>query len=232
MTTAPNNEAFEALGQETLDSLKLPENSDTLTGILLGHVVEGAVMSSDLSNGQTVTPLNEEMSIIVTKGAGVGTRRVRRPGGNIYNIKEDEDISGLIHSSGTTGKPKVVRSMPIRKDDEDIRRPLRSTPDISMIGQFGASLEVSTTGDNNIKLTVVNSNSAYIILPDIMACNGYIHAIDAVLLPPKPETSMPSRKPTLRPTPRSKSSKAKGRKSPKSKAPKRNHNMFEVQFFE
>ena len=117
MTTAPNNEAFLKLGNETLDSLKLPENSDKLTGILLGHVVEGAVMSSDLSNGQTVTPLNEEVSIIVTEGAGVG------------------------------------------------------------------SLGIVLNTDRNSDVDVIAAN--------IMACNGYIHAIDQVLLPPPPPEPEP-----------------------------------------
>ena len=116
MTTAPNNEAFLALGQETLDSLKLPENSETLAGILLGHVVDGAVMSSDLSNGQTVTPLNEEVSIIVTEGAGVGSL------GIVLNTDQNSDVD--------------------------------------------------------------------VIIANIEACNGYIHAIDQVLLPP-PEPACP-----------------------------------------
>jgi len=75
-----------ALGQETLDSLKLPENSDTLAGILLGHVVDGAVMSSDLSNGQMVQTLNEEMPIEVEFGTdgsivlmGVGSNAIVVP---------------------------------------------------------------------------------------------------------------------------------------------------------
>ena len=82
--------------------------------------------------------------------------------------------------------------------------------------------------DNNIKLTVIGSNSANVIpLFDVMACNGYVHTINKVLLPPKPEQSSPSRKPSHRPTPRPKSSKkAKGRKSSKSKAPKTKPNLF------
>ena len=117
MTTAPNNEAFLKLGNETLDSLKLPENSDKLTGILLGHVVDGAVMSSDLSNGQVVTPLNEDYRITVTEGAGVGT--------------------------------------------------------------------------NGIELNTDQNSDIDVIAVDIMACNGVIHVIDQVLLPPSDEPGCP-----------------------------------------
>ena len=114
MTTAPNNEAFLALGQETLDSLKLPENSDTLAGILLGHVVDGAVMSSDLSNGQMVQTLNEEMPIEV---------------------------------------------------------------------EFGT--------DGSIVLMGVSNDANVVPLFDVPACNGVIHTINAVLLPPSDEPGCP-----------------------------------------
>ena len=77
-------------------------------------------MSSDLSNGQTVTPLNEEMPITVTKGAGVGT--------------------------------------------------------------------------NGIVLNTESNMNVDVIAANIMACNGYIHVIDQVLLPPsspEPEPGCP-----------------------------------------
>merc|ERR1712232_1134982 len=45
---APTNAAFEALGQDTIDSLVDPANLELLTNILLTHVVEGAVESTDL----------------------------------------------------------------------------------------------------------------------------------------------------------------------------------------
>ena len=74
-------------------------------------------MSSDLSNGQVVTPLNEEMRITVTKGDGVGSL------GIVLNTDQNSDVD--------------------------------------------------------------------VIAANIMACNGVIHVIDQVLLPPSPPEPEP-----------------------------------------
>ena len=113
--TAPTDAAFAALDEETVAALSA--DTDLLTSVLLGHVVNGAVKSSDLSNGQMVQTLNEEMKITVTKGAGVG------------------------------------------------------------------SLGIVLNTDRNSDVDVIAAN--------IMACNGYIHAIDQVLLPPDPPEPEP-----------------------------------------
>jgi uncharacterized surface protein with fasciclin (FAS1) repeats len=68
---APTDEAFAALPEGTLDELLLPENREQLESILTYHVVEGAVPSSDLSDGQQVATLQGgELTIGVTD-AGV-----------------------------------------------------------------------------------------------------------------------------------------------------------------
>jgi uncharacterized surface protein with fasciclin (FAS1) repeats len=52
---APTDEAFAALPEGTVESLLLEENRDQLIAILTYHVVPGAVMSTDLSDGMTAT---------------------------------------------------------------------------------------------------------------------------------------------------------------------------------
>ena len=49
---APTNEAFDAVGQKTLDELLKPENKEQLTDILTYHVVEGELKAADLKDGQ------------------------------------------------------------------------------------------------------------------------------------------------------------------------------------
>lgn len=66
---APTNEAFNALPEGTLDNLMMPENKQKLGDILAYHVVEGTVMASDLSDGQTVTTVQGE-TLTVTKQNG------------------------------------------------------------------------------------------------------------------------------------------------------------------
>ena len=62
---APTNEAFDALPAGELDRLLKPANQDELANILKYHVVEGEVMSSDLTNGQKAKTL-EGGSLTVT----------------------------------------------------------------------------------------------------------------------------------------------------------------------
>ncbi|WP_254919091.1 fasciclin domain-containing protein [Oceanicola sp. 22II-s10i] len=50
---APTDEAFAKLPAGTVEDLLKPENKDKLVQILTYHVVPGAVMSSDLSDGMT-----------------------------------------------------------------------------------------------------------------------------------------------------------------------------------
>ena len=49
---APTDEAFAALPAGTIESLKQPENRDTLFDILAYHVIPGSVTSDQLSSGK------------------------------------------------------------------------------------------------------------------------------------------------------------------------------------
>ena len=59
--------SFYILPEGTLDSLLLPENIDTLTDILLYHVVSGSVLSTDLSNGAVETLNGDSVEVHVSK---------------------------------------------------------------------------------------------------------------------------------------------------------------------
>ena len=48
---APTNDAFAAVGEETLNSLLQPENRDQLTAILTYHVVQGEYFAEDVAPG-------------------------------------------------------------------------------------------------------------------------------------------------------------------------------------
>jgi uncharacterized surface protein with fasciclin (FAS1) repeats len=63
---APTDEAFAALPAGLLEKLLLPENLDALTAILLYHVVEGAVYSGELTDGDTVTLEGSSVTTLVT----------------------------------------------------------------------------------------------------------------------------------------------------------------------
>lgn len=95
---APTNAAFEALPEGVLASLLEPANKDQLAGILTYHVVEGAVTSDQLSDGQTITTVNgatltvsiEDGSVYIVDAAGgramVATADVRASNGVVHVI--------------------------------------------------------------------------------------------------------------------------------------------------
>ncbi|PWE33389.1 Nex18 symbiotically induced protein [Maritimibacter sp. 55A14] len=74
---APTDAAFAALPEGTVDDLLKPENKDQLTAVLTYHVVPGAVMSGDLSNGMTATTVNgAEVTIMTEDGVKVNDAAV------------------------------------------------------------------------------------------------------------------------------------------------------------
>jgi uncharacterized surface protein with fasciclin (FAS1) repeats len=87
---APTDEAFAALPAGTVESLLLPENLDQLVSILTYHVVPGAVMSTDLTNGMTATTVQGgDITIDLTSGVKVN-------GANVVTA-DIEASNGVIH---------------------------------------------------------------------------------------------------------------------------------------
>lgn len=88
---APTDEAFEELF-EVLDVSGIEEiDVDTLTDVLLSHVVSGNVASSDLSDGSVQT-LNEDKMLDITVGDGVMID------GDVNVILADvQGVNGIVH---------------------------------------------------------------------------------------------------------------------------------------
>jgi len=85
---APTDEAFAALPEGTVEALL--NDIPTLTAILTYHVVPGAVMSGDLSEGLTATTLNgADITISLEGGPSVN-------GANII-AADIEASNGVIH---------------------------------------------------------------------------------------------------------------------------------------
>jgi uncharacterized surface protein with fasciclin (FAS1) repeats len=65
---APTDDAFAALPEGLVDCLLLEENVDALSAILTYHVVDGKVMSTDLTDGPVATLQGEEITVDLTDG--------------------------------------------------------------------------------------------------------------------------------------------------------------------
>jgi len=87
---APTDDAFAALPEGTVESLLMEENLDQLVAILTYHVVPGAVMSGDLSDGMMATTVQGTDITIGTMGG------VTVNGANVVTA-DIEASNGLIH---------------------------------------------------------------------------------------------------------------------------------------
>ena len=65
---APTDDAFAALPDGLVDCLLLEENLEPLTAILTYHVVDGQVMSTDLTDGPVPTLQGEEVTVDLSDG--------------------------------------------------------------------------------------------------------------------------------------------------------------------
>lgn len=95
---APTDEAFAALPEGTVDELLMEENRDQLVAILTYHVVPGAVMSGDLTDGMEATTVEGSDVTIMTEG-GVTVE------GASVTTADIEASNGVIHVIDTVIMP-------------------------------------------------------------------------------------------------------------------------------
>ncbi|TMM52299.1 fasciclin domain-containing protein [Sulfitobacter sabulilitoris] len=96
---APTDEAFAALPEGTVEDLLKPENKDQLVSILTYHVVPGAVMSSDLSDGmEAATVQGGNLMVDLSDGVKVN--------GATVTTADIEASNGVIHVIDTVIIPE------------------------------------------------------------------------------------------------------------------------------
>ena len=86
---APTDDAFAALPAGLVDALLLPENKDILTKILTYHVVPGAVMAADVTDGEVATVEGQNVTFSTADGVTIN-------GANIIQTDIVAD-NGVIH---------------------------------------------------------------------------------------------------------------------------------------
>ncbi|KNC85570.1 hypothetical protein SARC_02259 [Sphaeroforma arctica JP610] len=88
---APTDDAFDKLPAGTVESLLEPENVESLTNILLYHVVEGKVTSGQLVDGQAMTTLSGDIVTVSVDNDGVGINDAQVLSADI------EACNGVVH---------------------------------------------------------------------------------------------------------------------------------------
>lgn len=89
---APVNDAFAALPAGTVETLLLPENIADLQAILTYHVVPGAIMASELTDGMVLETVNGESITINVSPAGVSIN-----GSANVAMADIETSNGIVH---------------------------------------------------------------------------------------------------------------------------------------
>jgi len=97
---APVNDAFAALPPATLEALLQPENIADLQAILTYHVVPGAIMSSDLTDGMQAVTVNGETITINVDASGVSIN-----GSANVAMADIETSNGIVHVIDTVLLP-------------------------------------------------------------------------------------------------------------------------------
>ena len=87
---APTDDAFAALGQETIDAL-LADPSGDLTDILAYHAVAGKALSTDLSDGQMITTVNGKDVTVTINDDGVFINDAQ------VTVADIETDNGVVH---------------------------------------------------------------------------------------------------------------------------------------
>lgn len=94
---APDNAAFEKLPDGTVATLLKPENKKMLSGILLYHVVSGAVMSSDLKDGQVISTVQGDKLTVRMKDGKVMLEDAKG-GMSVVTLADIKATNGVVHS--------------------------------------------------------------------------------------------------------------------------------------
>jgi uncharacterized surface protein with fasciclin (FAS1) repeats len=225
---APTDEAFDALGAETISALLA--DPETLADILLYHVVDGAVPASVVSTLASATTLNGDDIFIA--GGSISINGVA-----LVVTADIQATNGIIHVLDTVLIPPAGTIVDIAVGNEDLETLVAAVTAADLVGTLSGpgpftvfaptdaafaalpdgtldalladipaltdillyhvvsggvtsptvvGLESVTTLNGDVTITVgegVFVNDAEVVITDIIAENGVIHVIDAVLLP-------------------------------------------------
>jgi uncharacterized surface protein with fasciclin (FAS1) repeats len=97
---APTDDAFAALPDGLVEALLLPENKAVLTQILTYHVVSGAVMAADITDGDVATVEGQTVTLSTADGVTVNGASVL-----IADVPAD---NGVIHAIDAVLLPPSV----------------------------------------------------------------------------------------------------------------------------
>merc|ERR1712157_147394 len=152
---APLNSAFAALPEGTLDTLLKPENKDQLVDILTYHVVGAKALSTDLSDGQTITTVEgKDVTVSIGDSVKINDATVVKPDVLASN--------GVVHVvDGVLLPPKDAKA------DKNIVELAQSVDDLStLVAAVVAGDLVETLSSPGPFTVFAPTNEAFAALPE------------------------------------------------------------------
>lgn len=153
---APTDDAFDALPAGLLDDL-LADPTGALANVLLYHVVEGNVLSGDLSDGQVITTmLGQELTVTIDGGVFIND-----VSGNSVEVTgpDLEADNGVVHVVDGVLIPDLTvqtYSVTFNVDMNEVEGFDPDVHDVYIAGSFPGDLEWNEPGSNEeLKLELV-----------------------------------------------------------------------------
>jgi uncharacterized surface protein with fasciclin (FAS1) repeats len=153
---APTNAAFDALPEGLLDALLADPEGD-LTKVLLYHVVEGDVMSGDLTDGQVITTLlGQELTVTIDGGVFINDFAGNSVEVTVPDLEAD---NGVVHVVDGVLIPDLTVStydVTFNVDMNEVEGFDPEVHDVYIAGSFPGDLEWNEPGTNDdLKMQLV-----------------------------------------------------------------------------
>jgi transforming growth factor-beta-induced protein len=152
---APTNDAFNAVDSTLLTCLLLPVGITTLQSLLKYHAVNGKVLSSDLTNDEVVTTLNQQNVTVSINGSVVKIDKATVTAANLLAT------NGVVHEIDAVMIPPVFVA-PNCGTSGSVAQLAVATPDLStLVAALQAASLVSVFNGTDIYTVFAPTNEAF-----------------------------------------------------------------------
>jgi transforming growth factor-beta-induced protein len=159
---APTNDAFNAVDSTLLTCLLLPVGITTLQSLLKYHAVNGKVLSSDLTNDEVVTTLNQQNVTVSINGSVVKIDKATVTAANLLAT------NGVVHEIDAVMIPPVFVA-PNCGTSGSVAQLAVATPDLStLVAALQAASLVSVFNGTDIYTVFAPTNEAFNALGQAM----------------------------------------------------------------
>jgi len=165
---APTNDAFDALGNETLNCLLAPVGLASLSDVLKYHVVPAEAKAADLTNDESLATLDSDHNLTVSLGDN-GTVTIK--GANSANVTKADIMAtnGVVHEVDAVLLPEKFTVPDCGSGT--IKKTAAGNKDLStLVAALGAANLTETFDGKTVYTVFAPTNEAFNKLGDAVTC--------------------------------------------------------------